>query len=85
MPLAGHDLTDFIRIVIAVKCNQMLPCHEVADGHALVNQTGSRIRIIGCGYHGAAPVLGNLLDGHGHPCPFAHNDAGSPHLDGAQL
>ena len=85
MPFAGHDLPDFICIIIAVKGYEVLPGHEIADRHALVNQTGRRICVVSGGNDRTSSVLGNLLDGHGHACALTHNDAVSPHLDGAEL
>ena len=85
MTLIRHDVTDLINIIIALKGNQVLSRHKVADGHTLVNETGCRVGIIGCGNNCTAPLLSNLFDGHGHSRAFADNDAVRPHFNGAKL
>ena len=85
MPLTGHNVPYLIRIVVAVKRNQMLPCHKVADRHALVNKACRRIGIIGGGNHCTTSVLGYLLNGHGNACAFAYHNAVCSHLNSAKL
>ena len=83
--LACHHILNIIDEIICIEGDQLLSLHEIADRHTLVDETCRCIGVIRCGDDRTSSFLCQLLDGHGHPCPFAHNDAGSPHLDGAQL
>ena len=80
-----HNVPDLVNIIITLKGNQVLSRHKIADGHALVNETGRRIGIIGCGNDRTAPLLSNLFDGHRHSGSLADNDAVCTHFNGAQL
>ena len=59
--------------------------HEIADGHALVDQSGRRKCIKGCGNDGTVMLLGQLSDRHGHGGSVADHNASRVHFDGAQL
>ena len=83
--LAGHHLFDIINKIIFIKGGQMLGFHKIADGHTLVNQTGSRIGIVGRGDNYAAPLLCHLADGFGNPRPLADNNTACFHLNGTKL
>ena len=85
MALAGHDFLNLIDDVGFLESNQIFRLHKIADGHTLVDQAGRGIRVVGRGDHRAAPLLGQLLYGHGHRRPFADHNAGRLHLNGAQL
>ena len=85
VPFAGHHILDLVNDIILVKGHQVVGLHKIADGHTLVHQTGNGICIVGGGDNRAAPLLGQLFDGHGHSRALADNDAGRLHLNGAQL
>ena len=85
IPFFRHDFLDLVRIIIQMKGYQIFLFHKELHRHALVDQTGHRIRIQRCHDHVAVSLPGQPLNRSGHRSPKAHHDTSRAHLDGTQL
>ena len=85
MTFAGHNFPDIVDIIVSLKSDQVLCLHKIADGHALVDQTGRRIGVVRRSHYLASSFLGQLFNGHGNRRALAYDDAVRLHLDGAKL
>ena len=85
MPELRHNVLDLIHQRVHAEGHQTVGLHEIADGHALVDETGNGKRIMRRHDNRAALFLGQPFDGAGHLGTLAHHDTACAHLNGTQL
>ena len=80
-----HHLFHFVREIVTAEGDQVIFLHKIFYGNTLINQSGHRKGIIGCGDDYALPLRCQTLNSLRHLCAQTDNQTAGVVLDGTEL